>query len=77
MKIETKNGNKYFIAEERLCWTKDRKRIVVDTDPEADVLYATPGTYILDQMAYDYGMAPRSKSVAKKPNKAVKKNSDK
>jgi len=77
MKIETKNGNKYFIAEERLCWTKDRKRIVVDTDPEADVLYATPGTYILDQMAYDYGMAPRSKSVAKKLNKAVAKKSNK
>ena len=77
MKSETKNGNTYYIAEERLCWTKDRKRIVVDTDPDADVLYATPGTYILDQMAYDYGMAPRSKSVAKKPNKAVAKKSNK
>ena len=77
MKIETKNGNKYFIAEERLCWTKDRKRIVVDTDPDADVLYATPGTLILDQMAYDYGIVPRPKAAGKKPNKAVAKKSNK
>lgn len=64
IKVDTDKDTGRIIARERLFETKDRRRLVPQSDPEAGFLFCTPGQPILMEDAIRFGLVRLPKDVA-------------
>lgn len=68
---------KYWIADRRIFWDREKQELVEEGDPKAAFLYCAPFDRVPLDFAEKHNLVPEPKSKPKAPNKEKKASANK